>query len=224
LGTTFIQLDALGNPLSQTSESGQVTTYTYDAQYAEQGLPATTTQVIGLPDTQVEIDAGTGDDLTVTHSYNQYGQPTSEIDSRGNATTTIYDYGRAVWQTERFAMPYSTVQGEGTSPAVRATHTLYDSRGRVVATETYEVIRCSTRAVANTPRLPIRCPPRMRAWGPNTRASWSACAAKRFTIRSASRIYPAPAWCKSRRLTDRWSASTMPIRSTRARKAMRLAT
>ena len=46
-GNTSTKLDTSGNPVSQTSKSGQVTEYSYDAGQAKLGLPATTTQVIG---------------------------------------------------------------------------------------------------------------------------------------------------------------------------------
>lgn len=88
-GTTEISLDRHGNPTRSVDEQGIVTLTEYSD--LNRGLPNQITTIVGEPDTPEQIAAGTGDDQVVRFTFNQWGQRTSETDSRGNVSRTTYD-------------------------------------------------------------------------------------------------------------------------------------
>ncbi|XZE20921.1 putative Ig domain-containing protein [Pirellulaceae bacterium SH449] len=88
-GSTEVSLDRHGNPTRSVDEQGIVILTEYSDQ--KRGLPSRMTTIVGEPDTPEQIAAGTGDDQVVKFTFNQWGQRTSETDSRGHVTRTIYD-------------------------------------------------------------------------------------------------------------------------------------
>ena len=109
--------------------------------------------------TLVSFSSTTYDDDTnrVTQSIDSHGRRTQTlygrfgdvvesrretVDSDGThrwlTTRTVFDsHGRAAISSSPFLMPIGTTLGTGTSPQTELTKTVYDDRGRTVATETY---------------------------------------------------------------------------------------
>lgn len=95
-----VQYDGHGNLLEIVERGGNRMQRTFEDPV--RGLPTTETQVIG----QLDSSSGERDDITVRRTYNQWGQVTSETDSRGNVTRYMYNSQ---------GVPTSTINPDGSS-------------------------------------------------------------------------------------------------------------
>lgn len=112
------EYDDAGRAIKVTDANGQATQTVYDA------------------NGQVEraIDAYGGQTL---YFYNARGQQYRTVYPDGTETRGVFDaMGRVIWSTDWYATTGSGIDNTTSAPV--ATHTIYDSLGRVIETQRYK--------------------------------------------------------------------------------------
>jgi len=167
---TLYDADGRETSTAQAIYSDASPTQTLNVSGFNNGYPTITEAVVQAPLTQSQTGYNfigqadtTADQYTgvTRNTYDAHGNVIRTLSPDGTEERTVYDASnRVIWQTDTYAST-TTYNSNGTytndnTTTANATHTIYDSQGRVIGTERYTgvLISMSSATVAGGVALP----------------------------------------------------------------------